>query len=117
MGPAKGPHLHGSPGTVAEGFVHEGSESRRGRAAEEGEGGQEEEEAAKVAGAGTGEDTDSNDDNDDDVADDVKWDILENEDVLRGIGSSLQESGSFPFHRWEGMSGEAAEMGCTVSIP
>ena len=38
-GPAKGPHLHGSPGTVAEGFVHLGGELRRGRAAKEGEGG------------------------------------------------------------------------------
>ena len=88
-GLAEGPHLHGSPSTIVEGFVHEDGESRRGRADVEGEGGQEEEEAAKAAGAGTGEDTDSNDDNDDDVADDVKWDILENEDALIGTGSSL----------------------------
>ena len=40
-----------------------------------------------------GEDTDSSDDdddgNDDEVADDVEWDILENEDALIGIGLSL----------------------------
>ena len=53
-GSADGPHLHGSPGTFAEGFVYEGSESCRGRAAEEGEGGQEEKEAAEAVGAGTG---------------------------------------------------------------
>ena len=29
-GLVEGPHLHGSPGAVAEGFVHEGGESRRG---------------------------------------------------------------------------------------
>ena len=29
-GPAEGPHLHGSPSAVAEGFIHEGSESHRG---------------------------------------------------------------------------------------
>ena len=46
VGSAKGPHLHGSPGTIAEGFIHEGSKSCQGRAAKEGEGGQEEEEAA-----------------------------------------------------------------------
>ena len=38
-------------------------------------------------------DTDSDDDdddgNDDEVADDVEWDILENEDALIDIGSSL----------------------------
>ena len=50
--PAEGPHLHGSPGAVAEGFVREGGESRQGRAAEKGEGGQEEEEAAEAAGMG-----------------------------------------------------------------
>ena len=40
-----------------------------------------------------GEDTDSNDDDDDgdddEVADDIEWDILENEDALIGIGSFL----------------------------
>ena len=40
-----------------------------------------------------GEDTDSDDDDDDgdnnEVADDVEWDILENEDALTGIGSYL----------------------------
>ena len=36
------------------------------------------------------EDTDSDDDGDDDeVANDVEWDILENEDALTGIGSYL----------------------------
>ena len=40
-GLAKGPHSHGSPGTTAEGFNREDSESRRGRAAEEGKGGKE----------------------------------------------------------------------------
>ena len=53
-GSAEGPHLHGSPGTVDEGFIHEGGESRRGRTTEEGEGGQEEEEAVEVVGVGTG---------------------------------------------------------------
>ena len=52
-GPAEGPHPHGSPDAATEGFGHEGSESRRGRAAEEGEGGQEEEEAAEAVGMGT----------------------------------------------------------------
>ena len=53
-GLAEGPHLHRSPGTVAEGFIREGGESRRGRTAEEGEGGQEEEEAAEAVGTGMG---------------------------------------------------------------
>ena len=60
-----------------------------------------------------GEDTDNNDDDDDgdddEVADDVEWDILENEDALIGIGSSLQELGPFPFHGGEGTSGEPVE--------
>ena len=51
------------------------------------------------------EDTDD-DDNDDDgnddevmeVADNIKWDNLENEDALTGVGSSLQASGPFLFH-------------------
>ena len=65
-----------------------------------------------------GEDTDSDDDdNDNEVADDVKWDILENEDALIGIGSSLQESGPFPFHGGEGTSGEPAEARRTVGLP
>ena len=68
-----------------------------------------------------GEDID-NDDNDDDgdddeVADDVEWDILENEDALIGIGSSLQELGPFLFHRGEGTFGELAEVGHTISLP
>ena len=50
--PAEGPHLHGSPDAICKGFIHEGGESRRGRAAEEGKGGQEEEEAAEAIGAG-----------------------------------------------------------------
>ena len=68
-----------------------------------------------------GEDTDSDDDDDDgdddEVANDVEWDILENEDALTGISSSLQESGPFPFHRGEGTSGEPAEVGRTVGLP
>ena len=38
-----------------------------------------------------GEDTNNDDDDgdDDEVANDVEWDILENEDVLTGIGFSL----------------------------
>ena len=67
-----------------------------------------------------GEDTDNNDDDDDgdddEVADDVEWNILENEDALIGIGSSLQESGPFPFHRGEGTSGEPAKAGRTVGL-
>ena len=73
--------------------MHEGGESCQGRATEEGEGGQEEEEAAEAVGTGMGGDTDSDDDdddgNDDEVANDVEWDILEDEDALIGIGSSL----------------------------
>ena len=43
-----------------------------------------------------GEDTDSDDDDDDDgdddeVVDDIEWNDLENEVVLTGSGSSLQE--------------------------
>ena len=52
--PAKGPHPHGSPSSAAEGFGREGGESGRGRVAEEGEGGQEEEEAAEAVGTRTG---------------------------------------------------------------
>ena len=51
-GPAKGPHPHRLPGAATEGFGHEGGESRRGRVAKEGEGGQEEEEAAGAADVG-----------------------------------------------------------------
>ena len=68
-----------------------------------------------------GEDTDNDDDDDDgdddEVADDVEWDILENEDALTGFGSSLQESGPFPFHKGEGTSREPVEAGCTVGLP
>ena len=53
MGPAEGPHPHGSPGTAVMGFGREGGESRRRRAAEEGKGGQEEEEVVEVVSAGT----------------------------------------------------------------
>ena len=65
-----------------------------------------------------GEDTDSDDngdeEDDDEVVNDIEWDDLESEDVLTGIGSSLQESGPFPFHGGEGTSGEPAEMGHTI---
>ena len=54
---------------------------------------------------------------DDKVVDDIEWDNLENEDVLTGIGSSLQESGPFPFHGGEGASVGPAEMGRTVGLP
>ena len=68
-----------------------------------------------------GEDTDSDDDDDDgddiEVADDVEWDILENEDALIGIGSSLQESGPFLFHGGEGTTGEPVDVGHTVGLP
>ena len=53
VGLAKGPHPHASPSATAEGFSHEGGELRRGRAAEEGEGGQEEEKAVEAIGIGT----------------------------------------------------------------
>ena len=39
------------------------------------------------------------------VADDIKWDNLENEDVLIGVGSSLQASRPFLFHGGEGTLG------------
>ena len=68
-----------------------------------------------------GEDTNSDDDDDDgddvEVADDVEWDILENEDALIGIGSSLQESGPFPFHEGKGTSREPAKTGHTIGLP
>ena len=68
-----------------------------------------------------GEDTDNNDDDDDgdddEVADDIKWDILENEDALTGISSSLQASGPFPFHGGEGTSGEPVEADRTICLP
>ena len=65
-----------------------------------------------------GEDNDNDDDDDDGdddevmeeeeiVADDIEWDNLENEDVMIGIGSSLQASGPFPFHGGEGTSRES----------
>ena len=54
---------------------------------------------------------------DDKVVDNIEWNDLENEDVLTGIGSSLQESGPFPFHGGEGTSGEPAETGLTVGLP
>ena len=69
-----------------------------------------------------GEDIDNDDDDDDvgdedEVANNIEWDILENEDALIGIGSSLQELGPFLFHGGEGMSGEPAEARRTVSLP
>ena len=48
--PAEGPLSHGSPGAATEGFGREDGESLQGRAAEEGEGGQEEEEAVEAIG-------------------------------------------------------------------
>ena len=66
------------------------------------------------------EDTNSDidvDGDDDEVVDDIKWDDLKNEDVLTGIGSSLQELGPFPLHGGEGMFGELAETGRTVGLP
>ena len=51
-GPAEGPHPRGLPSSIVEGSIHEGGEQRRGRAAEEGEGGQEEEEVVETAGIG-----------------------------------------------------------------
>ena len=70
-------------------------------------------------------DTDGDDDGDNDevieeeksVADDIEWDNLDNEDVLTGVGSSLQASGPFPFHGGEGTSGEPARAVHTVSLP
>jgi len=65
-----------------------------------------------------GEDTDSDDDGDDDEkVDNIEWDDLENEDVLIGIGLSLQESGPFPFHGGEGTSGEPKEAGHSDDAP
>ena len=49
-------------------------------------------------GGDTDSDDDDDDGDDDEVVDDVEWDILENEDALTGIDSSLQESGPFLFH-------------------
>ena len=51
------------------------------------------------------------------VADDIKWDNLENKDVLTGVGSSLQASGPFPFHGGEGMFREPAEAGHSDDAP
>ena len=103
VGPAKGLHPHGSPSTTVEGFGREGDKSHQGQVAEEGEGGQEEEEAAEATGVGT-RGGHCNDDDDDDgdgdevmeeeemVANDIEWDDLENEDALAGIGWSFQAS-------------------------
>ena len=52
VGLAEGPHPHGSLDSTAKEFGHEGGKSRRGRVAEEGDGGQEEEEAAEAMGMG-----------------------------------------------------------------
>ena len=51
------------------------------------------------------------------VADNIKWDNLENEDALTGIGSSLQASIPFPFHGGEGTSREPAEAGHSDGAP
>ena len=51
------------------------------------------------------------------VADNIKWDNLENEDALTGIGSSLQASGPFPFYGGEGTSREPVEAGHTIDAP
>jgi len=51
------------------------------------------------------------------VADDIEWDNLENEDVLIGIGSSLQALRPFPFHGGEGTSGEPTRVEHTVGLP
>ena len=75
-----------------------------------------------------GEDTNNDDDDDDGdndevmeeeemVADDIKWDNLENEDALTGTGSSLQASGPFLFHGGEGTPGEPAEAGHSDDAP
>ena len=67
------------------------------------------------------EDTNNNNNDDDgddnEVADDVEWDILENEDALTGISLSLQESRPFSFHRGEGTSREPAKVGYTIGLP
>ena len=65
----------------------------------------------------TNSDNDDDDGDDDEVADDVEWDILENEDALTGVGSSLQELGPFLFHGGEGTFEEPAEAGRTVRLP
>ena len=51
------------------------------------------------------------------VANDIEWDNLENEDVLIGVGLSLQASRPFPFHGGKGKSGEPARVGRTVGRP
>ena len=51
------------------------------------------------------------------VADVIKWDNLENEDALIGIGSSLQASGPFPSHGGEGTSRELPEAGRSDDVP
>ena len=50
------------------------------------------------------------------VADDIEWDNLENEDMLIGIGWSLQALGPFSFHGGEGMFVEPMEVSHTVSL-
>ena len=72
---------------------------------------------ARERGEDTNSDDDDDDGDDDEVVDDVEWDILENEDALTGISSSLQESGPFPFHGREGTSEEPVEVGRTVGLP
>ena len=119
--PAKGPRPYRSPGSTAEGSIREGGESHRGRAAKEGEGGREEEEAVEIACVGAGGDTDSDDDDDEEDDDEVvantERDDLESKDMLAGIRSSLQGSGPLPYHEGESTSEGPVEMGRTDGLP
>ena len=72
---------------------------------------------ARERGEDTNSDNEDDDGDDDEVVNDIKWDDLENEDVLTGTSSSLQELGPFSFHGGEGTSEKPAEMGCTVGLP
>ena len=89
VGPAEGPHPHGSPSAATEGeWLRKAKEDKKRK------------KQWKLKAWERGEDTDNDDDDyngDDDevmeeeeiVANDVEWDNLENEDALTGLGSSL----------------------------
>ena len=121
MGPAEGPHLHRSPGAIAEDSsvraVNHAEGERLRKAKEDKRKKKQWKWQARERGEDTNSDNDDDDGDDDEVVNNIEWDDLENEDVLTGIGSSLQELGPFPFHGGKCMSGEMVEMGHTIGLP
>ena len=116
-GPTEGPHPHGSPGVVAEG-------ERLRKAKED----KKRKKQQKLQAWERGKDTDNDDEDDDDdddevmeeeetVAGDIKWNNLQNEDALIGIGSSLQALEPFQSHGGEGTSREPRGVGHSTNVP